>query len=150
MTSLSPRALLPVGLLVGLSSACAHRSNTSSSSPPPSSSVTAEDAEHAPYQSIEQMLMGRFPGVQVARTPDGGVAVRIRGAASFMANTEPLYVLDGMPLQAEPGGHLKGINPYDIESIQVLKNPAETAIYGMRGANGVIVIKTKRPGRPRQ
>jgi TonB-dependent SusC/RagA subfamily outer membrane receptor len=87
--------------------------------------------------------MGRFPGVTVMRTSDGGIAVRIRGTTSFMSGNEPLYVLDGIPIQAGPGGSLTGINPHDIASIEVLKNPAETAMYGMRGANGVIVIKTK-------
>ena len=68
----------------------------------------------------------------------------IRGATSIYGNNEPLYVLDGIPIQPGPGGTLAGISPYDIESIQVLKDPADTALYGMRGANGVIVIKTKR------
>jgi TonB-dependent SusC/RagA subfamily outer membrane receptor len=69
--------------------------------------------------------------------------VRIRGPASFYASGEPLYVLDGSPIEAGPGGALSGINPWDIESIRVLKNPGDTAIYGMRGVNGVIVITTK-------
>lgn len=89
--------------------------------------------------------MGRFPGVWVTRTPDGGIAIRIRGATSFRGGTEPLYVLDGIPIQPGPGGGLSGINPYDIASIEVLKDAASTAMYGVRGANGVIVIKTKRP-----
>jgi TonB-dependent SusC/RagA subfamily outer membrane receptor len=55
-----------------------------------------------------------------------------------------LYVVDGVPIQPGPGGSLVGIDPYDIESIEVLKDPADTALYGMRGANGVIVVKTKR------
>ena len=112
--------------------------------------MTAEDIQRNPGQPIEQVLQGRFPGVEVSHSPDGGIAVRIRGASSLSANTQPLYVLDGIPIQAGPNGSLTGINPNDIESIQVLKDPAETAIYGMRGANGVIVIKTKRPGRSRQ
>jgi len=90
--------------------------------------------------------MGRFPGVTVTRTPDGGVAVRIRGTTSLRGSNEPLYVIDGVAIQPGPGGSLTGINPRDIASIQVLKDPAETAVYGLRGANGVILIKTKRPG----
>ena len=54
-------------------------------------------------------------------------------------------MIDGFPIQPGPGGALVGISPYDIESIKVLKDPVETAIYGLRGANGVIVITTKRP-----
>ena len=88
--------------------------------------------------------MDRFPGVQVTRTSDGGISVRIRGFTSLHGSNEPLYVIDGVPLEAVPGGALKGINPHDIESIQVLKDPSETTVYGVRGANGVIVIRTKR------
>lgn len=137
MTSFSSPALL----LVGLISACAHSSGTRPTSPP-SGSIVTEDIQRNPGQPIEAVLQGRFAGVEVTRTSQG-IAVRIRGAASVYAGTQPLYVLDGMPFQPGPNGTLTGINPYDIESIQVLKTPAETAIYGMRGANGVIVIKTK-------
>ena len=146
MTWFSSRTLLPVGLVVGLVSGCAHSGKTRQTSPPDGSTVTAEDIERTPGQPIEKVLEGRFPGVSVTRTADGGIAVRIRGTTSLYGSNEPLYVLDGIPIQAGPGGSLSGINPYDIASIQVLKDPAETAIYGMRGANGVIVIKTKRPG----
>jgi iron complex outermembrane receptor protein len=89
--------------------------------------------------------MGRFPGVEVTRTPDGGFAVRIRGGSSIRSGNTPLYVLDGVVIDPGPNGHLTGVNPNDIESIEVLKEPAETALYGLRGSNGVIIIKTKRP-----
>jgi TonB-dependent SusC/RagA subfamily outer membrane receptor len=112
---------------------------------PPSSTLTAEEIQRAPGQSIEQLLTGRFPGVEVMRTANGGISVRIRGTTSFLSNNEPLYVLDGIPMEPGSSGSLTWINPYDIASIEVLKNPSETALYGMRGANGVIVIKTKRP-----
>jgi TonB-dependent SusC/RagA subfamily outer membrane receptor len=88
--------------------------------------------------------------VTVSRAADGGISVRIRGTTSFYGSNEPLYVIDGMTIQPGPNGSLTGINPYDIESIKVLKDPAETALYGMRGANGVIVIKTKKPGKAPQ
>ena len=88
--------------------------------------------------------MTRFPGVLVTRAPDGGIAVRIRGATSLHGSNEPLYVIDGVPIQPRQGGSLQGINPYDIESIEVLRDPTGTSMYGVRGANGVIVIKTKR------
>jgi TonB-dependent SusC/RagA subfamily outer membrane receptor len=108
--------------------------------------VTAEDLDRQPGQPIEQVLMGRFPGVTVTRAPDGGISVRIRGTTSIRGNNEPLYVIDGVAIQPGPGGSLSGINPHDIASIEVLKDPAETAVYGLRGANGVIIIRTKRPG----
>ena len=77
--------------------------------------------------------------------PDGSISVRIRGATSFLAGSEPLYVIDGTPIRPGYGGTLAGINPYDIESIEVLKYPPATTLYGVRGANGVILITTKRP-----
>ncbi len=60
----------------------------------------------------------------VTRTPDGGIALRIRGTTSIYGSNEPLYVIDGPPIRSGPGGSLTGINPYDIESIQVLKDSA--------------------------
>lgn len=141
------RALLSVGLLLGLLSACAHSGKTNPTSPPRGSVVTAEDIERHPGEPIEKVLMGRFPGVVLTRTPDGGMAVRIRGATSFHGSNEPLYVIDGIPIQPGPSGGLTGISPYDIESIEVLKDPVDTSMYGVRGANGVILIRTKRPGR---
>lgn len=89
------------------------------------------------------------PGLLVTRTPDGGIAVQIRGASSFNSSNQPLYVIDDVPMEPGPSGALTGVNPYDIESIKVLKNPSDIGIYGMRGANGVIVITTKKPGRRR-
>jgi TonB-dependent SusC/RagA subfamily outer membrane receptor len=145
MTSPSPRLLLPLGLAIALISGCksGQRAETEAS-PTPTADVTAQDIERAPGQPIEEILKGRVAGVTVTRTSEGGIAVRIRGATSFYGSSEPLYVLDGVPIQPGAGGSLTGIDPYDIESIEVLKDPADTALYGMRGANGVIVIKTKR------
>lgn len=94
---------------------------------------------------IEEALTGRFPGVEVNRTPSGGIAVRIRGGSSLMGNNEPLYVIDGIEIAPGPDGALAGINPYDIDSIEVLKDATSTAMYGSRGANGVIIIKMKKP-----
>lgn len=83
--------------------------------------------------------------MQVIRRPDGSIAVRIRGGTSVYGDSEPLYVIDGMTVQAGPGGALQGINPYDIVRIEVLKDIGSTAAYGVRGANGVILITTRRP-----
>jgi TonB-dependent SusC/RagA subfamily outer membrane receptor len=146
MTSFSSHAVLPVGLVVGLAVGCAHSGATRQTSPPPpqGSVVTSEDIDRTPPAGpIEAVLEGRVAGVEVTRTAGGGIAVRIRGVSSFLGSNEPLYVLDGTPIQPGPGGSLTGINPHDIASIEVLKNPADIAIYGVRGANGVIVIKTK-------
>lgn len=158
MRSVPLRALLPLSLLIGLTAGCAHAGRTSQAAAgdvapdtlPPSSSVTSdsvtsEDIDRRPGQPIEQILADRVSGVTVIRTPDGGIAIRIRGTTSIYGNVEPLYVIDGVPVRPGPGGALEGINPYDIESIEVLKDAVATAMYGSRGAAGVIVIRTKRP-----
>jgi TonB-dependent SusC/RagA subfamily outer membrane receptor len=154
MTSFAPRALPPIGLLITVLAGCARAGRPSEragadSLPTPArpGTVTAEDIHQAPGEPIERILAGRIAGVWVTRTADGGIAVRIRGVTSIYGSQEPLYVLDGMPIQPGPGGALIGINPYDIDSIKVLKDAASTAMYGQRGVNGVIVIKTKRPNR---
>ena len=107
--------------------------------------MTSEDIGRAPAEPIEELLMTRFPGVTVTRTPDGGIAVRIRGATSLRGSNEPLYVVDGIKVQAGQNGSLAGINPYDIASIQVLTDAVSMVTYGGQAANGVIVIRTKRP-----
>ena len=108
-------------------------------------SVKTKEAEKQPVTRAEDLLKGRVSGVQVYDTPGGGIAVRIRGVTSPTGSNEPLYVVDGIPMAPGPGGALTGINPRDIASIEVLKG-ASAAIYGVRGANGVIVVKTKRGG----
>lgn len=139
-------------LLFGLCAGCAHSGtpdhNPNAASPEPGrSTVTAEDIERTPGKSIEEVLASRFPGVTVVRTAEGGLSIRIRGTTSINGRNEPLFVIDGMAIEPGPGGALFGINPYDIESIEVLKDAASTTMYGVRGANGVIVIKTKQPPR---
>lgn len=146
MTSSSLPALLAISVVPGCLVACAH-SGRPSPDPPSGSMVTSEDIERNPGEPIEKVLMRRFPGVMVVRTADGGISVRIRGVTSFQGSNEPLYVVDDVPIQPGAVGGVAWINPYDIESIEVLKDPVDTALYGVRGANGVIVIKTKRPGR---
>jgi TonB-dependent SusC/RagA subfamily outer membrane receptor len=146
----SARTAVALGLLVGVFSACAHTRETNEPAdapdwtPPDPSTVTAEDIDRQPGESLEEILAGRVSGVEVYRTADG-IAVRIRGGTSIYGSNEPLYVIDGVAVTPGPGGNLTGINPYDIESIKVLKDPVDTTMYGMRGANGVIVIKTKSP-----
>jgi len=92
---------------------------------------------------VEELFIGRFPGVQVYNV-NGQVQIRIRGASSFTASTEPLILVDGQPLTPGSGG-LIGLNPRDIQKIEVLKDATSTAEFGVRGSNGVIKITTKRP-----
>lgn len=106
------------------------------------SSVTAKDFEGQPVNRLDQVLQGRVAGVQVtnaAGSPGGSVRIRIRGTNSINGDNSPLYVVDGFI-----GAEFFAINPDDIESVQVLKDASATAIYGSMGANGVILVTTKK------
>lgn len=94
-----------------------------------------------PVARVEDALNGRMSGVQVTSSgvPGGAMKIRVRGASSVNKSNDPLYVVDG--IVRETG--LEGINPEDIQSIQVLKDASSTAIYGARGANGVVMVQTK-------
>lgn len=114
--------------------------------PPGSAAVTSADIDRNPNANVEEILKGRIAGVHVERTSDGGIMVRVRGSNTLQGNSAPLYLLDGVPIEPNANGSI-GVNPYDIESIKVLKDPASLTMYGVRGANGVVVIKTKRRAR---
>jgi TonB-dependent starch-binding outer membrane protein SusC len=117
------------------------------------SSVQISDVPVAVTANIGQMLEGRVAGAQVTQdngAPGGGLSIRIRGTNSIAANTEPLYVIDGVPAITGTSSNdpyqnpLSSISPSDIENIEVLKDASSTAIYGARGAPGVVLITTKR------
>ncbi|WP_316816309.1 TonB-dependent receptor [Pedobacter nyackensis] len=127
------------------------------------SKVTGEKLTAIPTPSFEASLQGQAPGVQVTQgsgLAGSGSVIRIRGIGSISAGGDPLYVVDGIPITSDPfigdnrGGMnqnpLATINPNDIESVEVLKDAGAAGIYGSRGANGVILITTKRGklGRP--
>lgn len=106
------------------------------------SSVNTKDIEAIPISDLTNTLSGKVAGVQIIRSqgsPDADVSVKIRGGTSITQSNEPLYIIDGFP--SEDG--LKGIAATDIESIDILKDASSTAIYGARGANGVVLITTK-------
>ena len=149
MTPRSSR-MLPLIALVAVTASCAPSTVAGVEPvPAPSSSqgtVTADDIAQQPGKSIEEVLAGRVAGVQVGRDETGALTVRVRGGSSINGSNEPLYVIDGITIQPGPGGSLAGINPSEIQSIQVLRDAMATAAYGVRGANGVIVIKMKKPG----
>ncbi len=124
-------------------------------------SIGGDDVQNSTQTSVDQMMQGKVAGVRISQTsgqPGGGVSIRIRGNSSLNLGNDPLYVIDGMPIDnsapivgdgvnipgnTTPPNPLNSINPQDIESIQVLKDASATAIYGSRGANGVILITTK-------
>jgi TonB-dependent starch-binding outer membrane protein SusC len=95
---------------------------------------------------VEELLAGRVPGLRVLPTPNGGFTIRVRGTTTVQGSAEPLYIIDGMPVTLLPGEGLNWLDPAEILRIEVLKDPAETSMYGVRGANGVIVIRTKGSG----
>lgn len=106
------------------------------------SSVTAQQLKDIPVNSAEQALTGRLAGVQVTTSegsPDAQVKIIVRGGGSITQNNSPLYIIDGV--QVEDG--LASLSPQDIQSIDVLKDASATAIYGARGANGVVLVTTK-------
>jgi TonB-dependent SusC/RagA subfamily outer membrane receptor len=119
-----------------------HRAVGDSTAADPIGSANSPEWQGRTVTRTEELFAGRFPGVQVYQT-GGGLSVRIRGQSSVLGSNEPLYVVDGIPLEPSPNG-LIALNPADIAKIQVLKDISSTAAYGVRGANGVILITTKR------
>jgi len=121
------------------------------------SSIKAADIQNRPVTGLDQAMQGLVSGVQVisaSGTPGGDVNIRVRGVATINANTQPLYVIDGTPIQTGSNAQitfgngltnaLNDINPADIASIDVLKDAAATAIYGSRASNGVVIVTTKK------
>jgi TonB-dependent starch-binding outer membrane protein SusC len=106
--------------------------------------VDGDDLRGIPVVHVEQLLQGRVAGVQIIELPGGGISVRIRGPGSINGDTEPLYVVDGMLIQATAGRGLYWLNPGDIQRIEILKDAGTTSMYGVRGANGVVLITTRR------
>ena len=111
--------------------------------------VTAEDIAKYPNDSIERIIARKVPGVDVVRAPSGGNMLRIRGAVTLpdaetgtQVDKAPLYVVDGVPIRT-PDGSLPPLEPQDLDSVRVLKG-TETAVWGVEGADGVIVFTTKR------
>lgn len=108
------------------------------------SSVSEKDVKGHQVTRLEDLIEGRFPGVYVQRLSNGGISLRIRGTSSLVADGEPLYVIDGLPINPPAGSALLAVNAADIARIDILKDAGSTAIYGSRGANGVVLITTKR------
>jgi len=123
--------------------------------------IGAEKLAEMPAASFQDALQGNAPGLQVVAqdgAPGAGISIRVRGIGSINASNEPLYVIDGLPITAasaeitttdfdndgRSANPLSALNPNDIENIVILKDAASTAIYGSRGANGVILITTKQ------
>ncbi|HKG91789.1 MAG TPA: TonB-dependent receptor plug domain-containing protein [Gemmatimonadaceae bacterium] len=106
--------------------------------------VDGDRVRGIPTTHVEELLAGRVAGVQVVQLPGGGISVKIRGATSFNSSTEPLYVVDGMPVQVDRDRGLDWLNPADLLRIEILKDASATSMYGVQGANGVVLITTRR------
>lgn len=105
-------------------------------------SLKDKDFNQGVVTTVQQLMQGKMAGVQVVQNdgkPGGGISVSVRGVGSINSGTGPLYVIDGLPSE-----NINFINPSDIESIEVLKDASATAIYGARGANGVVLLTTKK------
>jgi TonB-dependent SusC/RagA subfamily outer membrane receptor len=155
LASLASRALVvaalhaaSVALLVAIA-ACAHAPPKTDDAPargsPEKPVATSFDVQQAPNEPIEKYLASRSAGVVVSRTAEGNLMIRIRGgSSSIYGSNAPLYIVDGLPFAPSTDGGLSGLNPYDISSIKVLKDATDVTMYGVRGANGVVVITTKK------
>ena len=130
-------------VVAAFTSACA----SSPGATPPSTRGVITSADHDSNEPIERVLQRKAPGVNVTRSPDGSLAMQIRGSSSYRGNeTPPLFIVNGSHFRSGPKGELAGIDPYEIDTIKVL-TPAESGIYGIDGANGVILITTRRGGK---
>ena len=162
----SPRSAALAGALAGalaalaVLSACGsgQASSVRYTSPAPESeasrtssvgTVSGDEMQQAGPQRIEEFLNGRVPGLQVVRNESGQLSIRIRGSASLgKSDEEPLVVIDGMPTpQGMNSDVLRMLDPREVHRVEVLKDASTTAMYGSRGANGVLVIRTRSASR---
>lgn len=130
--------VIGAGVFVGsfFLSACTHPQGRTEPDTAPGNASTSD------ARTMEDMFVGRFPGLDVVRLPSGGITFRIRGISTIMGHSDPLIIVDGIELPAGDG--LLSLNPDDIANIEVLKDVGSTSAYGVKGANGVIVLTTKK------
>jgi TonB-dependent starch-binding outer membrane protein SusC len=124
-------------LVLVSSSGCARRANSAPSRIEPTPQVSR----------VEELLIGKFAGVEVIQDNNGGYTVLIRGMGSAAPGGQPLWVIDGAAYEVHTSDALSWVNPNSVVKIEVLKNATDIALYGRRGSNGVIVVTTRRPGR---
>ncbi len=141
-TRVLPSLALIAGAVLTCASQARAQATTSRPAPPPAASMKGTEAAREHSTTLAQLLQGRLSGVIVSAAPDGGIIVRMGGPTSFYGNQGPLFVVDGVPID-DSRSTLSWLSPHDVETVQALKDPSQTAIYGVRGANGVIIIKTK-------
>jgi TonB-dependent SusC/RagA subfamily outer membrane receptor len=113
----------------------------------PARPSAAEPSIRSGRGSTDEQLGRRFPGLSVSRTPSGGVSIRVLTA--LVGDGPPLYIIDGTPMHVDPGRGIDWLRLEDIEHVRLLKDPSDTAVYGPRGANGVILVTTQLAARTR-
>ena len=111
------------------------------------STVNSDVVRQGTITSFAEMLEGRVPGLEVRQAANGSISVRIRGQKSLLASGEPLFVIDGIPMQ-DGSALISDLDPRDVQRIEVLKDAGSLAAYGSRGANGVILVTLKRAQKP--
>ena len=140
-TSMSGVALSALLLSATAGGCASHKGQPGATPPRPQQNDELSDP-------LSRLLQHKSPGLVLARSPSGFITATVtQGQTSFYSGTEPLYILDDVPFRPGPNGELVGINPYDIESIKLLTRPEDTSLYGVRGGNGVIIVKTKKAGK---
>ena len=114
----------------------------------PDRSKPEQSSEDNLSDPLTRLSRNKSAGLVIGRSPSGFITAQaIQGGKSFYGSSEPLYIVDDVPFHAASGGELVGLSPDDIDSIKLLTKPEDVAIYGVRGGNGVIVIKMKKAGR---
>jgi TonB-dependent SusC/RagA subfamily outer membrane receptor len=152
-----PAVTVAVSLSIVLLSACSHAGPPPDPSTPRGrdmglggtrtgavDSLQPSDSGGRHVTDVAEMLLGRVPGLEVVRGTNGDISLRIRGGDSILSEGEPLVILDDAPVAEQSVSMvLRGLNPNEVASIDVLKDVASTSVYGTRGAHGVIIIRMK-------
>lgn len=141
-------SLLHVALFASMSIAVAGGCASSHAGQPGATPARPPQGNDELSDPLQRLLQHKSPGLVIARSPSGFItATVVQGQTSFYSGTDPLYIVDDLPFRPGPNGELSGINPYDIESIKLLTRPEDVSLYGVRGGNGVILVKTKKAGK---
>ena len=138
-----PRAVRAGGCTAGDTVLVGYGSERRCAVPGAVSSLDVGAARARGLPTLGEVLRGRVPGLDVYTDANGLVSLRVRGSTTFMGNSEPLLVLDGMPVQGHVGAALAAIPPQDVARVDVLRD-ATAAVYGSRGAKGVVLITTRK------
>lgn len=139
------RIALSTWIFVAVAGGCASGGGHPGATPPRPDSSEPQDELSDP---LTRLSRSKSPGLIIGRSPSGFITAQVlQGGKSFYGSSEPLYIVNDTPFRAGPGGELVGISPDDIDSIKLLTKPEDIAIYGVRGGNGVVVVKMKKAGR---